>query len=84
MTEHILTKKRLIKEARTKRQLCALVEEALLTPREREIVVMIYIQHKPLDVIADALGYAESTVRLKHRQALRKIKYVFDEKDGQQ
>lgn len=80
MTDHVLTKKKLKKL--TKRQFGALVCEALLTPREREIVGMIYIQHKPLDVIADALGYSESTVRLKHRQALQKIKNVMDEKDG--
>ena len=82
MTDHILTKKLLKEKAKTKRQLRTLLDEALLTAREREIVEMIYLQHKPLDVIADALGYAESTVRLKHRQALQKIKYVMEEKDG--
>jgi DNA-directed RNA polymerase specialized sigma24 family protein len=84
MTDHILTKKLLKEKAKTKRQLRTLLDEALLTAREREIVEMIYLQHKSLDVIADVLGYAESTVRLKHRQALQKIKYVMEEKDGQQ
>lgn len=80
MTNHISTRKKL--KTLSKRQFSALICEALLTPRERDIVNMVYIQHKQLDFIADELGYAESTVRLKHRQALQKIKNVMDEKDG--
>ena len=66
----------------TRRELSAAAHEALLSPKEREIVDMIYIHHLSIVSIAIKLGYAESTVRLKHRQAVAKIQNVI-KKGGQ-
>ena len=68
MTDHVRMKHKIrrLKEEEFR----ALLEASLLTPKEKEIMLKIYVEHKPLGYIADDLGYSESTVRLKHRQAI--------------
>ena len=80
MTGHVSTKH--IIQSLTSSELLAAVEDAMLSPKERDIIVMFYLRHWKIDYIAYKIGYAESTVRLKHRQAVAKIKNVL-KKDGQ-
>jgi DNA-directed RNA polymerase specialized sigma24 family protein len=80
MTGHLSTKH--IIQSLTRSELLAAVEDAMLSPKERDIIIMIYLRHWKINYIAYKIGYAESTVRLKHRQAVAKIKNVL-KKDGQ-
>lgn len=80
MTGHVSTKH--IIQSLTRSELLAAVEDAMLSPKERDIIIMIYLRHWKINYIAYKIGYAESTARLKHRQAVAKIKNVL-KKDGQ-
>ena len=71
MTGHVSTKH--IIQNLTRSELLAAVEDAMLSPKERDIIIMIYLRHWKINYIAYKIGYAESTVRLKHRQAVAKI-----------
>lgn len=50
--------------------LCTLSEE------DKEILRMHYIQHKDFRLIGDTLGYAEKTIKERHKAALRKIAHA--------
>ena len=50
-----------------------MLNAAVLSDKEKRIARLIYVEKKPLGFVADATGYAESTIRLKHRQILARI-----------
>lgn len=49
---------------------------AMFSEKERRILRLIYCEKKPLGFVADATGYAESTIRLKHRQMIERISEI--------
>ena len=74
MTEHIATKHKLSKLK--PREFEAVINAAMLSDKEKRVMRLIYCEKKPLGYVADVTGYAESTIRLKHRQVLAKISYI--------
>lgn len=48
----------------------------MLSDKEKRIMRLIYYEDKPLGFIADVTGYAESTIRLKHRQIIERISNI--------
>lgn len=75
MTQHILTRKKLvdIADIKTFNQVLDLV---VLTPEERRIMELHYLQGKSLLEIAFELNYAEVTICRKHQKILKKISKV--------
>lgn len=50
-----------------------LLSEILFTDNEYSLMEMYYLNHKPLDYIADILGLSYSNTKKIHRQALKKV-----------
>lgn len=72
MSLHIETKHKLQEIPRIS-TFMELIESSTLTPEEKQIIQMLYVQNKTLGYIADILGYSESTIKKKHRKILSKL-----------
>lgn len=55
----------------------SLLSRAMITDEQRKILRMIYVEGKPIDVIADEIGLSERTVSNRHSNALKKIGNMF-------
>lgn len=62
-----------IKSIHSKKELLGVLEDRLLTDDERTVIEEHYINGKSLSVIADFLGYSESSVKRFHKNALIKL-----------
>ena len=71
-TEYIKVKRK-VKEIPDIRSFNGLLEASTLSDQDKEIVRMHYLQEKDFAYIADALGYTEQTVKLKHKKAIMKL-----------
>lgn len=65
--------RRKLKEICTVREMDDLMNAAVLSDEEKDIIKMHYINQKSLTYIADELGISESALKKKHRKLLRKI-----------
>lgn len=50
-----------------------LIEESMLNDKEKKMLIMYYIERKPLNFIADELGYSEVGIKKMHKRSLKKI-----------
>lgn len=75
MTEHISTRKKLTDIA-TVTEFNQILDLVVLTPQERRIMELHYLQGMSLMQIGFELGYAEITVCKKHQKILQKIAKV--------
>lgn len=73
MSVHIEVRKRL-RDISTRDEFNALLDSSVLSDEERRILVMHYIERKPLSFIADELGFSERTVKRYHHNALMRFK----------
>ena len=71
MTQHIATKHKIFRL--DPKEFEAVMGAAMFSEKERRIMRLIDCQKKPLGYVADVTGYAESTIRLKHRQMIERI-----------
>lgn len=53
-----------------------LLNTCTLTDEDKELLRLHYLQGKDFRFIGDVLGFAESTVKKRHRKALRKLNKV--------
>ena len=72
MTAHIETRRKLkdislVSDFEHLLNLCTLSEE------DKDILRLHYIQGKDLRFIGDTLGYAERTIKARHKRALKKL-----------
>ena len=72
-TKHILTKHK-IQEIPKKSIFLSLLDECLLSPEDKQIAKLYYLDNKTLGYIADILGYSESTIKKRHSKILKKIR----------
>lgn len=72
MSDHIDTRRKL-KEIPRKAYFDALLEQSTLSEEDKQILCLHYLEDKSLGYIADILGYAETTVKKRHRKALSKL-----------
>lgn len=72
MTEHILTRQKLkaIPRVSTFEELLSI---STLGEVDKEILRMHYLQEKDFRFIGDSLGFSESTIKAKHKKALKKL-----------
>lgn len=75
MTEHISTRKKLTDIA-TVTEFNQLLDLIVLTPQERKIMELHYLQGMSLMQIGFELGYAEITICKKHQKILQRISKV--------
>lgn len=71
MTEHIKTKHKLQNVGRT--TFTQLLDEAMLSEDEQEMMRMYYMEHKPIEYIADIMGYSEQGILKMHKRILNRI-----------
>lgn len=74
-SEHIKTRNK-VKEIASITTFNELLDACTLTDEDKEILKMHYLQGKDFRYIGDALGFAESTVKKRHRKALQKLNKI--------
>lgn len=70
--QHLQAREKL-KAIHSKSELLDILDDRLLTDDERTVIVEHYVNGKSLSVIADFLGYSESSVKRFHKNALIKL-----------
>ena len=76
MTDHIKAKKR-VQSISSIATFDALLEASTLCEDDKQILRMIYLQHKDLRYIGDILGFSETTIKRRHAKALSKLNKLF-------
>jgi DNA-directed RNA polymerase specialized sigma subunit len=71
MTNHIEVKHKIQRLGKTKFKM--ILDETMLNEKEQEMMLMYYIDKKPIDYIADILGYSEQGILKMHKRILDKI-----------
>lgn len=51
----------------------------MVSDEDKEILRMIYKEHKSFSYIADTLGYSEGTIKRRHRYSLKLIALNIDD-----
>lgn len=75
MSDHINTRRKL-QEIPLVSDFEQVLDQCTLSDEDKEIIRLHYIQRKDFRWIGDRLGYAERTIKDRHRVALRKISYA--------
>ena len=71
MSKHMEIKHEVQKKHKT--EFYALLDEAMLSEKERMMMEMYYAQRKDVGYIADVLGYSKAGILRMHRKVLEKI-----------
>lgn len=74
-SEHIKTRRKL-KEVATVNDFKKLLEECILSDEDKKLLEMHYLSNKDFRYIGDALGFAEQTIKYKHKNALQKLSNI--------
>ena len=72
MSEHIETKKRL-KEIPNISTFDGLLDQSTLDDIDKTILRLHYLKHRDFRFIGEVLGFAEVTIKKRHRKALSKL-----------
>lgn len=71
-SEHIKTRNK-IKEIASVTTFNDLIDMCTITEEDKELLRLHYLQGKDFRYIGDKLGFAESTIKKRHRKALQKL-----------
>lgn len=74
-SEHIKTRQK-IQDIAEIASFNELLDACTLTDEDKELMRMHYLQGKDFRYIGDMLGFAESTVKKRHRKALQKLSRI--------
>lgn len=74
-SEHIKTRQK-IQDIAEITSFNELLDACTLTDDDKELLRMHYLQGKDFRYIGDMLGFAESTVKKRHRKALQKLSKI--------
>ena len=74
-SEHIKTRNK-IKEIASITTFNDLIDACTLTKEDKDLLRLHYLQGKDFRYIGDKLGFAESTVKKRHRKALQKLNKI--------
>lgn len=75
MSDHIDTRRK-IKGIASVSSFYSLINSVVLSPIDKQILILHYIDEKDFRFIGDTLGYSESTIKKKHRKILAKLSKV--------
>ena len=66
-----------------RKELCQRVQAALdgLPERDREVLLLRYVEQLSTREVADVLGLSESAVKMRHLRALERLRAALDEKE---
>lgn len=78
MTDHMRVKAYLQSIGKTS-ELRAILESYILSDEDRLIMEMLYIERKPMDYVADVLGFSVSCVKKRHHRILSRMSNYLDE-----
>lgn len=71
-SKHIETKHKL-QEIKEVKDFESLLSQAILSEESKQLLRMIYVEHRQMDYIADVMGVSLQTVKARHRKALSRI-----------
>lgn len=71
-TEHIETRRK-IRDIADINVFEALLERSTLTPDEKQMLRLHYLDGKDFRFIGDSFGFSESAIKKRHQKALRKL-----------
>lgn len=72
MTKHIEIKHK-IKKINRKADFYQLLDESMLSGIERQMMLKYYVENKPMDCIADELGYSLQGILKMHKRILKHL-----------
>ena len=72
MSDHIDVRRR-IKSIPSVASFNELLEMSTLSDEDKEILRLHYLQEKDFRFIGDTLGFSESTIKYRHKKALKKL-----------
>ena len=72
MTHHLQTKHKL-QQIPSKMEFNSLLEECMLSDKEKLLMKMYYVERKDFDYIADELGYSKAGIIKMHQRILKRI-----------
>ena len=72
MSNHLEIKHKLIQVNR-RSTFNEMLEDSMLNEKEKQMLRMHYIENKPLDYIADELGYSKAGIIKMHKRSLQKL-----------
>lgn len=75
MSEHIETRRK-IKNIYDIKTFNELLDNCVLTEEDKTIMTLHYLKGKDFRYIADELGFAESTIKHRHRKILSKLNHM--------
>lgn len=76
MSEHIDTRNKL-KGIASVSSFHSLINSATLSQTDKQILILHYIDGKDFRYIGDTLGFSESTIKKRHKKALKKLSQLF-------
>ena len=80
MTEHIQTRAKLQEIPRVS-TFNELLDDCMISPEEKTLMQMHYLQNKDVRYIGDMLGYSEVTMKRWHHRILKKINKLLQKSD---
>ena len=72
MTSHMKVKKK-VQKINKKSTFNSILDDSMLSDKEKEMMRMYYVERKSFDFIADELGYSKAGILKMHKRALNKI-----------
>lgn len=75
MTDHIKTRSQLRSMIEVK-TFSDLMDRCIMSPLDRQIMDLHYLEERDFRYIADQLGYTEGAIKKRHRKILNRIKHI--------
>lgn len=72
MSKHLEIKHK-VKQIKRRSTFNELIEDCMLSDKEKQMIKMYYLENKTLDYIADELGYSKAGVIKMHKRSLQKL-----------
>jgi DNA-directed RNA polymerase specialized sigma subunit len=72
MTHHIDIKHK-VQQIPSKLEFNSLLENSMLSDKEKQLMQMYYVEHKDFGYIADELGYSKAGIIKMHKRILKRI-----------
>lgn len=73
MSSKNIETKHKIKSINKKADFYNLLEESMLSEKEKQMMELFYVENKDLDFIADELGYSSQGISKMHSRILKKL-----------
>ena len=72
MSKHLEIKNK-VKQIKRRSTFNELIEDCMLSDKEKQMLIMYYLENKTLDYIADEIGYSKAGIIKMHKRSLQKL-----------